>query len=68
MLHATLRLVPLLKQIWKGLEVHNFVDILEKHSGLCHQFFVPDVVYDDDKVSVTGKKNAYILYFILGML
>ncbi|XP_026141331.1 uncharacterized protein LOC113117120 isoform X2 [Carassius auratus] len=47
-LHATLRLVPLLKQIRKGLEVYNFVDILENHSGLCHQFFVPDVVDDDD--------------------
>lgn len=47
-LHATLRLVPLLKQIRKGLEVYNFVDLLENHSGLCHQFFVPDVVDDDD--------------------
>ncbi|XP_039524678.1 uncharacterized protein LOC120477237 isoform X1 [Pimephales promelas] len=47
-LHATLRLVPLLKHIRKGLEVYNFVDILENHSGLCHQFFVPDVVDDDD--------------------
>ncbi|KAI2645865.1 G2/M phase-specific E3 ubiquitin-protein ligase [Labeo rohita] len=47
-LHATLRLVPLLKQIRKGLEVYNFVDILENHSGLCQQFFVPGVVDDDD--------------------
>lgn len=60
-LHATLRLVPLLKQIRKGLEVYNFVDILENHSGLCHQFFVPDVVDDDDdKVSITGKKKKPI--------
>ncbi|RXN03329.1 serine threonine- kinase pim-2-like protein [Labeo rohita] len=47
-LHATLRLLPLLKQIRKGFEVYNFVDILENHSGLCQQFFVPGVVDDDD--------------------
>ncbi|KAI7807099.1 hypothetical protein IRJ41_021492 [Triplophysa rosa] len=47
-LHATLRLIPLLKQIRKGLQVYNFVDILENHSGLCKQFFVPGVVDEDD--------------------
>lgn len=61
-LHATLRLLPLLKQIRKGFEVYNFVDILENHSGLCQQFFVPGVVDDDDddKVSITGIKNMPI--------
>ncbi|KAA0721566.1 hypothetical protein E1301_Tti019438 [Triplophysa tibetana] len=47
-LHATLRLIPLLKQIRKGFQVYNFVDILENHSDLCKQFFVPGVVDEDD--------------------
>ncbi|XP_048022561.1 uncharacterized protein LOC125252930 isoform X1 [Megalobrama amblycephala] len=48
-LHATLRLLPLLKQLRKGLQVYNFVDILEEHLGLCQHFFVPSVVDDDYK-------------------
>ncbi|KAA0721221.1 hypothetical protein E1301_Tti018118 [Triplophysa tibetana] len=47
-LHATLRLIPLLKQIREGLQVYNFLDILENHLDLCKQFFVPCVVDEDD--------------------
>ncbi|XP_077093820.1 uncharacterized protein LOC143745586 [Siphateles boraxobius] len=48
-LHATLRLIPLLKQLRKGLQVYNFVDILEEHFGLCQHFFVPSAVDDDNE-------------------
>ncbi|XP_051977330.1 uncharacterized protein LOC127639388 isoform X2 [Xyrauchen texanus] len=44
-------LIPMLKQVRKGFQLYNFVDILEEHSGLCQHFFVPSAVddYDDDK-------------------
>uniref|UniRef100_A0A9J7YT29 HECT domain-containing protein n=1 Tax=Cyprinus carpio carpio TaxID=630221 RepID=A0A9J7YT29_CYPCA len=48
-LHATLRLIPLLKQLRKGLQVYNFVDILQDHCGLCQHFFVPTAVDDDNE-------------------
>uniref|UniRef100_A0A9J8CA89 HECT domain-containing protein n=1 Tax=Cyprinus carpio carpio TaxID=630221 RepID=A0A9J8CA89_CYPCA len=49
-LHATLRLIPLLKQLRKGLQVYNFVDILKDHCGLCEHFFVPTAVDDDNEM------------------
>ncbi|KAF4098097.1 hypothetical protein G5714_022105 [Onychostoma macrolepis] len=48
-LHATLRLIPLLKQLRKGLQVYNFVDILQDHCGLCQHFFIPTAADDDNE-------------------
>lgn len=58
-LHATLRLIPLLKQLRKGLQVYNFVDILEEHLGLCQHFFVPSEADDDNEVSLS--KNILLI-------
>ncbi|XP_049331754.1 uncharacterized protein LOC125799316 [Astyanax mexicanus] len=47
-LHATLRLMPMLKQVRKGLQTYNFVEVLEAHAELCQRFFVPGFT-DDEK-------------------
>ncbi|KAK7885918.1 hypothetical protein WMY93_025539 [Mugilogobius chulae] len=83
-LHSTLCLIPLLKQICKGLEVYSFVDIMQKHSTLCQQFFVPSADVDDkadgdfimqnilpkllDKGSLRETKETAIINFLQDFL
>lgn len=66
-LHATLRLIPLLKQLRKGLQVYNFVDILQDHCGLCQHFFVPTAADEDSEVSFILILSIFLDLFLLNM-
>ncbi|XP_039648898.1 uncharacterized protein LOC120554217 [Perca fluviatilis] len=45
-LHATMRLTPILQQIRKGMKVYNLVELIGRHPDLCSNLFVPKE--DDD--------------------
>ncbi|XP_051997737.1 uncharacterized protein LOC127654573 [Xyrauchen texanus] len=46
-LHATMRLTPMLQQIRNGMKVYNLLDVIGKHQTLCSNLFVPKE--DDDR-------------------
>uniref|UniRef100_A0A8C1KLJ3 HECT domain-containing protein n=1 Tax=Cyprinus carpio TaxID=7962 RepID=A0A8C1KLJ3_CYPCA len=46
-LHATMRLTPMLQQIRNGMKVYNLLDVIGKHQTLCSNLFVPKK--DDDR-------------------
>ncbi|XP_078105746.1 G2/M phase-specific E3 ubiquitin-protein ligase-like [Sander vitreus] len=46
-LHATMRLTPILQQIRKGIKAYNLVELIGRHPDLCSNLFVPKE--DDDR-------------------
>ena len=46
-LHSTMRLVPMLDQLRKGLQLYDLLEVLKTHPDLCLPLFVPG---EDDKV------------------
>ncbi|KAL7400925.1 hypothetical protein ABVT39_019977 [Epinephelus coioides] len=50
-LHATMHLTPMLKQIRNGMKIYNLLDVIGKHQTLCSNLFVPKE--DDDRPELT---------------
>ncbi|KAK1153193.1 hypothetical protein AOXY_G30077 [Acipenser oxyrinchus oxyrinchus] len=48
-LHSTVRLTAMLQQVRKGLQLYNFLDIMEQYPDLCHSLFM---LGEDDKPDV----------------
>ncbi|KAK0138546.1 hypothetical protein N1851_024928 [Merluccius polli] len=42
-LHATIRLVPILQQLCTGLKIYNLLDMIRAEKDICRQFFVQDL-------------------------
>ncbi|KAI3358298.1 hypothetical protein L3Q82_014675, partial [Scortum barcoo] len=40
-LHSLARLLPMLDQMRKGLQLYNLLDVMEKNADLCRPLFVP---------------------------
>ncbi|KTG32752.1 hypothetical protein cypCar_00046876 [Cyprinus carpio] len=55
-LHATMRLTPMLQQIRNGMKVYNLLDVIGKHQTLCSNLFVPKK--DDDRVRMLDIKSS----------
>ncbi|XP_070845779.1 uncharacterized protein [Chaetodon trifascialis] len=49
-LHSTMRVVPMLDQLRKGLQLYDLLEVLKTHPDLCLPLFVPG---EDDKVDAT---------------
>ncbi|MEQ2317022.1 hypothetical protein AMECASPLE_038551 [Ameca splendens] len=48
-LHSTMRLVPMLEHLRKGLRLYGLLQVMETHPGLCLPLFVPG---EDDRVGI----------------
>ncbi|XP_075322562.1 uncharacterized protein LOC142380530 [Odontesthes bonariensis] len=47
-LHATLRLTPILQQLRSGLKIYDFLEVIERQPLICAPLFVPKQDDDDD--------------------
>ncbi|KAG5275590.1 hypothetical protein AALO_G00122090 [Alosa alosa] len=55
-LHATTRVVPMLDQLRKGMELYNMKKVLQAHADLCQPLFVPT---EDDELGCDSQLFTY---------
>uniref|UniRef100_A0A672KXG5 HECT domain-containing protein n=1 Tax=Sinocyclocheilus grahami TaxID=75366 RepID=A0A672KXG5_SINGR len=56
-LHSTMRVVPMLDQLRKGLQLYDLPKVMEIHPDLCLPLFVPGE--NDDRVNHCGSYSPY---------
>uniref|UniRef100_A0A3P8Q3A1 HECT domain-containing protein n=1 Tax=Astatotilapia calliptera TaxID=8154 RepID=A0A3P8Q3A1_ASTCA len=64
-LHATLRLVPLLSQLRDGLNLYGLTDLLKQYQNMCQSLFVPGV---EVKFSEKGSNKEQVEMRIMNHL
>lgn len=57
-LHSTTRLIPMLQQMRKGLELYGLVKQMAAHPAACHALFVPRKLE-----KVTSLQTSYFVVF-----
>uniref|UniRef100_A0A671N301 Uncharacterized protein n=1 Tax=Sinocyclocheilus anshuiensis TaxID=1608454 RepID=A0A671N301_9TELE len=55
-LHVTLKLVPMLQEMRKGLELYGLGDLMTKHPEICQSLFVPGT---ETEVSIYSAMRKY---------
>uniref|UniRef100_A0A3B3CV78 Uncharacterized protein n=1 Tax=Oryzias melastigma TaxID=30732 RepID=A0A3B3CV78_ORYME len=69
-LHSTMRVLPMLEQLGKGLQLYNLVQVMETNPELCQPMFVPGNVHCViiDKSFVKYDREVHIINFFQDFL
>lgn len=66
-LHSTTRVIPMLQQLRKGMELYGLVDQMASNPAACHSLFVPGKITKVNILTATYFVFAYMIVFCIAI-